>query len=53
MVLWLIADAAGVINNVEKFFGDLLQTKDFHFLDAEILRGALLVGLGARVSCSS
>ena len=41
--LWLIADAAGVIHSVEKFFGDLLQTKDFTFLDGEILRGALLV----------
>ena len=41
--LWLIADAAGVIHSVEDFFGDLLQTKDFTFLDAEILRGALLV----------
>ena len=36
-------DAAGVIHSVEKFFGDLLQTKDFTFLDGEILRGALLV----------
>ena len=43
VALWLIADAAGVINSVEKFFGDLLQTKDFTFLDGEILRGALLV----------
>jgi len=43
VALWLIADAAGVINSVEKFFGDLLQTEDFTFLDAEILRGALLV----------
>jgi len=43
VALWLIADAAGVIHSVEKFFGDLLQTKDFTFLDAEILRGALLV----------
>ena len=41
--LWLIADAAGVIHSVEKFFGDLLQTKDFTFLDGEILRGSLLV----------
>jgi hypothetical protein len=41
--LWLIADAAGVIHSVEKFFGDLLQTKNFTFLDGEILRGALLV----------
>lgn len=43
VALWLIADAAGVIHSVEKFFGDLLQTKDFSFLDGEILRGALLV----------
>jgi hypothetical protein len=43
VALWLIADAAGVIHSVEKFFGDLLQTKDFTFLDGEILRGALLV----------
>jgi len=41
--LWAIADAAGVIHSVEKFMGDILQTKDFTFLDAEILRGALLV----------
>jgi hypothetical protein len=43
VALWLIADAAGVIHSVEKFFGDLLQTKDFTFLSADILRGALLV----------
>lgn len=43
VALWVIADAAGVIHSVEQFFGDLLQTKDFTFLDGEILRGALLV----------
>jgi len=43
VALWLIGDAAGVIQNVESFLGDLLQTKDFTFLDGEILRGALLV----------
>jgi hypothetical protein len=43
VALWVIADAAGVITSVEKFFGDLLQTKDFTFLSAEILRGTLLV----------
>jgi hypothetical protein len=43
VALWVIADAAGVITSVEKFFGDLLQTKNFTFLDQEILRGALLV----------
>ena len=43
VALWVIGDAAGVIHNVENFLGDLLQTKDFTFLDGEILRGALLV----------
>ncbi len=43
VALWVIGDAAGVIGNVERFLGDLLQTKDFTFLDGEILRGALLV----------
>ena len=32
VALWVIADAAGVIHSVEKFIGDLLQTKDFKFL---------------------
>ncbi|HEX9505030.1 MAG TPA: DUF3566 domain-containing protein [Acidimicrobiia bacterium] len=43
VALWAIADAAGVIHSVEKFFGDLLQTKNFTFLSTEILRGTLLV----------
>jgi hypothetical protein len=43
VALWVIGDAAGVIHNVETFLGDLLQTKDFTFLDGDILRGALLV----------
>jgi len=38
VALWAIADAAGVIHSVEKFMGDLLQTKNFTFLDGEILR---------------
>jgi Transmembrane domain of unknown function (DUF3566) len=43
VALWVVGDAAGVIGNVEQFLGDLLQTKNFTFLDAAILRGALLV----------
>jgi hypothetical protein len=43
IALWAIADAAGVVHSVEKFLGDLLQTKNFTFLSQEILRGALLV----------
>jgi len=44
IALWVIGDAAGVINSVESFLGDLLQTEDFTFLDQEILSGMLLVG---------
>lgn len=44
IALWVIGDAAGVIQSVEDFLGDLLQTEDFTFLDSEILRGTLLVG---------
>ncbi len=45
VALWAIADAAGIVHSVEKFIGDLLDSKDFHFLSAEVLRGAVLVGL--------
>jgi len=43
--LWLVADAFGVIGSVEKFIGDLLSSKDFHFLSTGMLRGTVLVGL--------
>jgi Transmembrane domain of unknown function (DUF3566) len=43
--LWLIASAAGIISSIEKFLGDLLSAKNFHFLSATVLRGAILVGL--------
>jgi Transmembrane domain of unknown function (DUF3566) len=45
IALWMIADAAGIIHSIEKFFGDLLSAKDFHFLSGEVLRGTILIGL--------
>ncbi len=45
VALWAIADAAGIIHSVEKFLGDLLSAKDFTFLSAEVLRGAILIAL--------
>jgi hypothetical protein len=45
VALWSIADAAGIIGSVEKFLGDLLSTKDFTFLSAQVLRGAILIAL--------
>jgi hypothetical protein len=45
IALWSIADAAGIVSSVEKFIGDLLNANNFHFLSADVLRGAVLVGL--------
>ena len=45
VALWSIADAAGIIGSVESFLGDLLSAKDFTFLSAEVLRGAILIAL--------
>ena len=53
VALWTIADSAGIIESVEKFIGDLLDSKDFHFLSAEVLRGAVLVGARASSRCRS
>jgi len=43
--LWMIADAFGIVANVEEFIGDLLSSDDFKFLSGEMLRGVALVGL--------
>ena len=43
--LWMIADAFGIVSNVEEFVGDLLSSEDFTFLSGEMLRGVTLVGL--------
>lgn len=45
VVLWVIADAFNVIHDVERFMGDLLSSKDFKFLSAQILEGTVLIGL--------
>jgi hypothetical protein len=43
--LWLIADSFGIIGHVEKFIGDLVSSKDFHFISAGMFRGVALVAL--------
>lgn len=43
--LWVIAEAFGVIGNLENFIGDLLSTDDFTFTSAAMLRGTILVAL--------
>lgn len=45
IALWAVADSAGIIDNVEKFFGDLFSADDFHFVSAAVLRGGVLVAI--------
>jgi hypothetical protein len=45
VMLWWIASAAGIVDNVQKFIGELLDNKDFRFLSWEVLRAATLIGL--------
>jgi hypothetical protein len=45
IVLWLLADAFGVIANLESFMGKILSSKNYHLVSFEILEGAILVGL--------
>jgi hypothetical protein len=45
VALYAIASAAGIVHSIEKFLGDLLSAKNFHFLSATVLRGGILVGL--------
>jgi hypothetical protein len=45
IALWIIADAFGIVGNIENFIGDLLSSDDFTFLSGEMLRGVALVGL--------
>ncbi len=45
IVLWVAADAAGLVHNLEKFMGDLLDDQGFRFRTADLLRAATLLGL--------
>ena len=40
-----VADSFNVIHDVERFMGDLLSSKDFKLLSAQILEGTVLIGL--------
>jgi hypothetical protein len=44
-MLWWIASATGVIDNLEEFVGDLVNNADFRFLSWQVLRTSTLVGL--------
>ena len=45
VALWVVADSAGIIGNVETFIGDLFSSENFHFVSGQVLRGAVLVGV--------
>jgi hypothetical protein len=45
LVVWLLLDASGGIRDFERFMGDILSAKNFHFVAPQILLGAVLVGL--------
>jgi transmembrane protein DUF3566 len=45
IMLWWIASAAGVIDSVQSFVGELVDNKDFQFLSWQVLRASTLVGL--------
>lgn len=45
VVLWWIASAVGIIENLEDFVGELMNSNDFRFLSWEVLRAGTLVGL--------
>jgi hypothetical protein len=45
VALWVVADSAGIIDNVENFIGDLFSSDNFHFVSGQVLRGAVLVGV--------
>jgi hypothetical protein len=45
LVVWLLLDASGGIRSFERFMGDILSAKDFHFVAPQILLGSVLVGL--------
>ena len=45
VMMWWIASAAGVIDNIEKFVGEMVDNKDFRFLSWEVLRAVTLIGL--------
>jgi len=45
VALWVVADSAGIIDNVENFIGDLFSSDDFQFVSGQVLRGAVLIGV--------
>ena len=45
VVLWLIADAAGVLGKIEKNIASLMSAPDYRIVPGLVLEGAALIGL--------
>lgn len=45
ITLWFIAEAAGIVDNLENFIADLLAYQDFRFLSFVMLRAVVVLGL--------
>jgi hypothetical protein len=45
VMLWWLASAAGVISQLEKFVGEMVDNENFRFLSWEVLRAGTLIGL--------
>jgi len=43
--LWLVAQSAGIIDNLEDFIADLLAYEEFQFLSVEVLRAVTVIGV--------
>jgi hypothetical protein len=44
MVMFFVASSVGIVENIEKFLGTVVEIKDFSFLSFQVIQGILLVG---------
>ena len=44
IVMFFVASQVGIVSNIEKFLGTVVEVKDFSFLSFEVLQGVLLIG---------
>ncbi len=47
IVMFIVASQVGIVSNIEKFLGTVVEIKDFSFLSFEVLQGLLLIGFVA------
>lgn len=42
--MFVVASQVGIISNIEKFLGTVVEIKDFSFISFQVLEGLLLIG---------